>query len=56
MTGQGEFAEPWYWGKTLERAQEVCDRFNLERLGLSKQTTTRIIASSMAAGRSSDAL
>jgi len=50
MTGRGEHAEPWYWGDTLERAQEVCARYNLDRLGISKRTASRIVASSMAAG------
>lgn len=50
MTGRGEFAEPWYWGDTLERAQEVCDRVNLDRYGISRRTALRIMGSSMAAG------
>ena len=49
MTGDAS-QTPWYWGKTYERAQQVCDRFNLDRLGLTKQTAARIVASSMAAG------
>lgn len=51
MTGNGECAEPWYWGDTYERAQEVCDRVNLDRYGLTPKAATRIVASSMAAGR-----
>ncbi len=49
MRGRGEFAEPWYWGKTMDRAKEVCDRYNLDHFGLSRKQTLRIVASSMAA-------
>ena len=51
MTGRDELAAPWYWGKTYERAKEVCARVNRERFGISEQTAMRIVASSMAAGR-----
>jgi len=50
MTGRGDDAVPWYWGKTRERAQQVCDRVNLDRYGISPKTACRIIASSMHAG------
>ncbi len=43
----GEYATPWYWGKTIERAREVCARVNLQRFGISEQTADRIVASSM---------
>lgn len=49
MRGQGKFAEPWYWGKTLERANEVCDRVNKQRYNISPKTAARIVASSMRA-------
>lgn len=49
MRGRGEFAEPWYWGDTLDRAREVCDRYNQDRLGISPKTAMRIVASSMGA-------
>ena len=51
MVGNGEGATPWYWGETRERAQEVCDRVNRDRFGITPKTALRIIASSMAAGR-----
>lgn len=47
MRGNGKFAEPWYWGDTIERANEVCDRVNKQRYGISHQTQMRIVASSM---------
>ena len=55
MTGRGECSAPWYWGKTIERAQEVCDRQNKQRYGISRQTAARIIASSMNAQNTTDA-
>ncbi len=50
MVGKDDMATPWYWGKTRERAQQVCDRVNLQRYGISPKTALRIIASSMGAG------
>lgn len=47
MMGRGEGAVPWYWGKTYERAQEVCARFNKQRYGLSAKATARIVTGSM---------
>lgn len=49
MRGRGECAEPWYWGKTLESAEQTCDRVNKQRFGISPKTAMRIVASSMAA-------
>ena len=49
MCGRGPYSAPWYWGKTLERAQEVCDRVNMDRYGISRATQLRIVASSMRA-------
>jgi hypothetical protein len=49
MTGDEDQAL-WYWGKTRERAQQVCDRVNKQRYGISPKTACRIIASSMNAG------
>ena len=46
LLGQGEFASPWMWGETLEKAQEVCKVKN-ERLGLSSKEVDEIVASSM---------
>ena len=50
MTGRGDNAVPWYWGKTRERAQQVCDRVNKQRYNISPKTAQRIITSSMRAG------
>ena len=47
MMGNGEHATPWYWGKTIERAKEVCARVNKQRFGITEQTAERILASSM---------
>ena len=46
MTG-GPDQEPWYWGDTIERAEQVCARFNLDRYGISKATAARIVGSTM---------
>ncbi len=43
----GKDQAPWYWGKTIERAREVCARVNIERFSISQQTADRIVASSM---------
>lgn len=50
MTG-GPDQEPWYWGKTLKHAEQTCDRVNLKRFGISRNTMHRIVGSSMGAGR-----
>ncbi len=49
MRGRSDAQEPWYWGKTLERAEAVCDRVNLKRYNISRKTAARIVASSMRA-------
>ena len=41
--------EPWYWGRTRERAEEVCARVNLQRFGITQSVADRIVTSSMAA-------
>lgn len=46
MYGEGE-QEPWRWGKTIERAREVCARYNQQHYGLTEQAAERIVASSM---------
>lgn len=46
MTGD-ESQTPWYWGKTRERAERVCDRINKQRFGITPKTATRIVVSSM---------
>lgn len=49
MTGNGKFASPWVWGKTLQQAEEVCAHKNKNSLGLSADDVSAIIGSSMAA-------
>jgi hypothetical protein len=46
LTGNGEHAAPWYWGKTYEEAQRVCAERNAE-LGLTYQDVLQIVYSSM---------
>jgi hypothetical protein len=46
LVGNGEFAEPWYWGLTLDKANAIAAREN-ERLGLTADDVTEIIVSSM---------
>lgn len=46
MTGQGEHAQPWYWGKTYEEAQATCAHVNRER-GLTAEEEAEIVTSSM---------
>lgn len=36
LIGKGELSEPWFWGKTLEKAQTVCFNANRE-LGLTPE-------------------
>ncbi len=50
MTGRGEGATPWYWGKTYDRAWEVADRINKDRYGLTHKAAQVIMASSMFSG------
>jgi hypothetical protein len=45
--GNGEFAVPWYWGKTYEAAREFCAKMNLEDFGLTEQEAAEIVVSSM---------
>jgi len=49
MRGNSEEQTPWYWGKTLDRAEQVCDRVNKQRFDISPATAMRIVASSMRA-------
>jgi len=46
MSGQGEFAAPWDWGKDRELAQKLCDERN-EKMGLSKKEAWELIAGTM---------
>ncbi|KKL65237.1 hypothetical protein LCGC14_2156990 [marine sediment metagenome] len=48
MLGNGECAQPWVWGKTIEEARAVADNRNTQKLGLSPERVAQIIASSMA--------
>lgn len=50
LRGRGPGSSPWYWGKTYQRAQEICDRQNLTHFGINRRTALKIIASSMKAG------
>ena len=46
MTGKGEFAVPWYWGKTLAEAEATCKDANARR-GISPELADLIVISSM---------
>jgi hypothetical protein len=48
LAGNGQFAQPWYWGHTIEKAREIAAKEN-ERLGLSPDDVATIIASSFGA-------
>jgi len=48
MAGEGK--TPWYWGKTIERAEQICARVNQKRFGISPATANRIVASTMFEG------
>lgn len=49
FAGNGPHARPWYWGKTQEEFDRVCDAEN-ERLGLTRSEALDIVISSMRAG------
>jgi hypothetical protein len=46
MSGNGRLAEPWYWGKTEDEANHVCDEVNARR-EITKADQTKIVLSSM---------
>jgi hypothetical protein len=46
LTGNGEFAAPWYWGNTYEEAKALADSENAKK-GLTADDVATIIASSM---------
>lgn len=46
MTG-GPDQEPWRWGKTLDKAESVCAKVNLDRYGLTEHAADNIVCSSM---------
>lgn len=47
MRGSGEGATPWYWGKTYEECQDICDDWNESRYGISKKEAAIIVAGTM---------
>lgn len=47
---EGQRRAPWYWGETLEQAQDAADAANA-RLGYTPRDVAIIIGSSMARGR-----
>jgi hypothetical protein len=48
LTGQGDFAQPWVWGPTIEDALRQAAAYNI-RLGLKPRDVIDIVMSSMAA-------
>lgn len=40
--------QPWYWGKTMEEAKEICRKEN-EKIGLTEHDAEKIFWSSMRA-------
>ena len=46
LTGQGEFATPWYWGDSFEEAEAVCAAMNTRR-GIDAKAANEIKLSSM---------
>lgn len=46
MTGNGDGATPWYWGKTFIEAEAVCKAQN-EKMGLTENEILHLIHSSM---------
>ena len=48
LTGNGDFARPWYWGHDIVEARRLAREYN-EQLGLSEDDVQAIILSSMRA-------
>ena len=46
MTGNGEFSEPWVWGKDFEKAEKIASEHNA-RMGISEDEANEILLSSM---------
>lgn len=46
LVGNGDFASPWYWGETIEKAKQHCRDENA-KLGLTEDDVTTIVCSSM---------
>ena len=40
--GDHQWAVPWSWGKTVKAASAACERFNADRLGVSKEVAAEI--------------
>lgn len=49
LRGNGPYASPWVWGKTMAEATEVCRHANTEKLGLTADRVAEIVASSLRA-------
>lgn len=46
MTGNGAFAQPWYWGHDIEKAKAIAADSNA-KMGLSEKDVSDILASSI---------
>lgn len=46
LSGRGDGAAPWRWGKTLKEAEETCRQQNAKR-GITDDMASDIVASSM---------
>lgn len=44
MAGDGDYAETWVWGHTIEEALENCEQANREDFGLGHMDALRIVA------------
>ena len=47
MIGWGKGSRPWYWGKTRDKAEEVCRAKN-EEMGISEEDEKVIVTTNMA--------
>jgi len=48
LSGRGDGAAPWRWGRTLEEAEATCAKVNADR-GITEEMAFEIIVSSMRA-------
>lgn len=55
LIGRGELSSPWYWSRTLEDAQRICDYHNAKDFHLTTEEAKEIIASSITASIREDA-
>jgi hypothetical protein len=53
MAGNGDCAQPWYWGGSYLEAKATCDAVNLER-GVTEADMVTILFSSLRAQRAQD--